>query len=82
MTEEQMARLFNSFVQADSSTTRKYGGTGLGLTISKQLAILMGGDVVVRSEIGKGTTFTASFLADYKSATDNVKKNKIKEGPN
>ena len=63
MTEEQMARLFNSFVQADSSTTRKYGGTGLGLTISKQLAILMGGDVVVRSEIGKGTTFTASFLA-------------------
>ena len=61
MTEEQMARLFNSFVQADSSTTRKYGGTGLGLTISKQLAILMGGDVVVRSEIGKGTTYTASF---------------------
>ena len=81
MTEEQMARLFNSFVQADSSTTRKYGGTGLGLTISKQLAILMGGDVVVRSEIGKGTMFTASFLADYLSATDNVKKNKIKEGP-
>ncbi len=81
MTEEQMGRLFNSFVQADSSTTRKYGGTGLGLTISKQLAILMGGDVVVRSELGKGTTFTASFLADYVSATDNVKKNKIKEGP-
>ncbi len=81
MTEEQMSRLFNSFVQADSSTTRKYGGTGLGLTISKQLAILMGGDVVVRSELGKGTTFTASFLADYSSATDNVKKNKIKEGP-
>ncbi len=81
MTEEQMGRLFNSFVQADSSTTRKYGGTGLGLTISKQLAILMGGDVVVRSELGKGTTFTASFLADYSSATDNVKKNKVKEGP-
>ena len=59
MSEEQMSRLFNSFVQADSSTTRKYGGTGLGLTISKQLAILMGGDVVVNSEFGKGTTFTA-----------------------
>ena len=42
MTKEQMDRLFNSFVQADSSTTRKYGGTGLGLTISKQLAIMKG----------------------------------------
>ena len=56
MTKEQMARLFNSFVQADSSTTRKYGGTGLGLTISKQLAIMMGGDVKVDSIINKGTT--------------------------
>ena len=74
MTEEQMGRLFNSFVQADSSTTRKYGGTGLGLTISKQLAILMGGDVVVRSELGKGTTFTASFLADYSQDASQVPK--------
>ena len=73
MSDEQMARLFNSFVQADSSTTRKYGGTGLGLTISKQLAILMGGDVVVNSELGKGTTFTATFLADFIGASDSVK---------
>ncbi len=73
MSEEQMSRLFNSFVQADSSTTRKYGGTGLGLTISKQLAILMGGDVVVNSELGKGTTFTATFLADFIGASDSVK---------
>ncbi len=73
MSEEQMARLFNSFVQADSSTTRKYGGTGLGLTISKQLAILMGGDVVVNSELGKGTTFTATFLADFIGASESVK---------
>jgi CheY-like chemotaxis protein len=73
MSEEQMSRLFNSFVQADSSTTRKYGGTGLGLTISKQLAILMGGDVVVNSEFGKGTTFTATFLADFIGASDTVK---------
>ena len=73
MSEEQMARLFNSFVQADSSTTRKYGGTGLGLTISKQLAILMGGDVVVNSDLGKGTTFTATFLADFIGASETVK---------
>ena len=73
MSDEQMSRLFNSFVQADSSTTRKYGGTGLGLTISKQLAKLMGGDVVVNSELGKGTTFTATFLADFIGASESVK---------
>ncbi len=73
MSDEQMSRLFNSFVQADSSTTRKYGGTGLGLTISKQLAKLMGGDVIVNSELGKGTTFTATFLADFIGASEGVK---------
>ena len=73
MSDEQMSRLFNSFVQADSSTTRKYGGTGLGLTISKQLAKLMGGDVVVNSELGKGTTFTATFLADFIGASESFK---------
>jgi len=74
-----MARLFNSFVQADSSTTRKYGGTGLGLTISKQLAIMMGGDVKVDSIINKGTTFTATFLADYLGASEEIKNKKLNQ---
>ena len=61
MNEEQLQRLFKSFSQADNSTTRKYGGTGLGLTISRLLARLLGGDVTVKSEPNKGTVFTATF---------------------
>ena len=55
--EEQQVRLFQSFTQADSSTTRKYGGTGLGLVISRRLARLMGGDLTFESIPGQGTTF-------------------------
>ena len=58
LTKQQQESLFKPFAQADNSTTRKFGGTGLGLTISKRLAVMLGGDLTCHSEAGSGSTFS------------------------
>ncbi|HKX02301.1 MAG TPA: GAF domain-containing protein, partial [Methylomirabilota bacterium] len=63
MTLEQLGRLFEAFSQADAATTRRYGGTGLGLALSRRLCRMMGGDVSVESEAGRGSTFTIRLPA-------------------
>jgi signal transduction histidine kinase/CheY-like chemotaxis protein len=63
MSDEQVGRLFQAFTQAADSTTRKYGGTGLGLALSRKFCQLMGGDLKVVSQLGKGSTFTVTLPA-------------------
>ena len=70
MSEEQQARLFSAYSQVDSSTTRQYGGTGLGLMITKRFAELMDGDVTIKSQPGKGSVFSVEL--DFQEAQSDV----------
>jgi PAS domain S-box-containing protein len=72
ISKEQLARLFNEFEQADEAVERRAGGTGLGLVISKRLAVAMGGDVTVTSVPGQGSTFTASIRAERAPVSERV----------
>lgn len=72
ITQEQQNRLFNPFAQADASNTRKYGGTGLGLMISKQLVELMGGSIELLSEFGEGSRFSFDLIFQYIEQTEQL----------
>lgn len=68
--EEKLSLIFDTFTQGDESTTRKFGGTGLGLTITKQLVELMGGEIQVKSKKGEGSTFAFSLMCEEGSPAD------------
>ena len=70
MTAEQMSRLFEDFSQGDATTARQYGGTGLGLAITRRLCQMMGGDVTVTSEPGKGSIFVARLPLSADQSVD------------
>lgn len=71
LTEDQLQRIFDPFIQGDASTTRKYGGTGLGLTINREFARLLGGEIHAESTLGKGSTFTVRLPAYIDDKLDN-----------
>ena len=79
LSEDALERIFEEFQQADSSTTRQYGGTGLGLTISRKLARLMGGDLTATSQKGQGSTFT--LVIPFRYGSGNLQEPGLKGSP-
>jgi len=83
MTSEQVEKVFKPFTQADEKTTRKFGGTGLGLTITKMFAEMMGGSIDLQSEKGQGTSFIVTIpvvVVDKKAIVEDVKESDVKDG--
>lgn len=77
MTEQQANTVFESFVQADSSITRRFGGTGLGLSISKKFALALGGDITIKTEAGKGSSFLLELPVQIKSDVEMISAEEI-----
>jgi PAS domain S-box-containing protein len=77
----QLERLFQPFAQADESTTRRYGGTGLGLTISRRFARMLGGDIAIASEPGRGSTFRLTIATGAMAGTERIEKCDATEHP-
>ncbi|MDR0407289.1 MAG: hypothetical protein LBH38_04425, partial [Holosporales bacterium] len=78
MTPEQVQRIFQPFQQAEASTTKKFGGTGLGLTITKGFCEMLGGEISVQSESGKGSIFSIKLPVETKDSEKNKASRKQK----